>query len=286
MNKLIMTTGLLIICQSSIAQQTNPVVKPDPVTTEAKYELLPSSVFVPIEISQTLLKQLIHQATPTQQRIRDESKTEELNFSFDIKDGETKFTGNTISHHMRLTNGDGSYRRRGWTRQPWPFNGRIYLPWVRVDCDDIRGNADVDITVNLQSNYQLKATGNLSAKIDNVQCAQFNVTGIARAFTSHSFKQDLDKSLNNGLKTINIKSTVSDLWQQLQTPYRVDNDLYFLIKPSAILYQDIQFSGETATTGIGLNFYACTGNKVDSAQWKPNVALPNLTKIWQLTPTT
>lgn len=273
------TTAVLIFIGSIAYGQTEiPIEKPDSVTQESKFLLYPSKVLIPIEMKQSVLKELIDKATPEKQKISDEDDTEELNFSFNISDKETKFNKTTITHNLRLTNGDGSYRRRGYTNNPWPFRGRTYGPWVRVDCDDIRGNATINISVSLAANYQVSATGDFKAEIDNVQCAQFNMTGIARAFGWHDFKQDIDKNLQKELKKIDFKKPVADVWTKIQTPYKVSNDFYLLVKPDKLLYKDLIFEEGLAKTSIGLSFYATTGNATDSASWIKNIPLPDLIK--------
>jgi hypothetical protein len=279
MKKLFLPITLTILFSNlSYGQDKSKIEKPDSVSTEQKFTLQPSFVFIPMEMNQGLLKNLIDKATPENQRVKDESDTEELNFSFKITDGVTNFNNNTITHSLRLTKGDGSYRRRGWTKLIWPLSGRAYGPWVRVDCDDIRGNADVSITISLESNYKIKAIGDLNAKIDNVQCAQLNVTGIARAFGWHDFKTKINKELEEELGKIDIKSPVNKVWKQIQTPYKISNNFFLLVKPINITYRDLIFENGFAKTGIGLSFYATTGNQNDSSNWESDVSLPNLVK--------
>lgn len=279
MKQLFFTFALSILFITIVfGQDKAKIEKPDSVTSVTKYTLQPSSVFIPIEMKQNILKELVHRATPENQRVRDESDTEELNFSFRITDGNTNFKNSSINHRLRLTRGDGSYRRRGYTDLPWPLSGRAYTPWLRVDCDDIRGNADVSISISLESNYKVKATGDLNVEIDNVQCAQFNVTGIARAFGWHDFKQSINKELEKELGKIDVKSPVKNMWNQIQTPYKIDNNFYLLVKPIKLSYKDLIFANGKAITGIGLSFYAMTGDKNDSDNWLPNIPLPNLVK--------
>jgi len=280
MMKICTLASAILFFTSSISfgQKTLKIEKPDSVTTESTFLLYPSRVLIPIEMRQDVLRNLITKATPESQKIKDESRTEELNFSFNISDKETEFSKSTITHNLRLTKGDGSYKRRGCTKNPWPFSGWTCSPWLRVDCDDIRGNATVSITVSLESNYQVNATGDFKAEIDNVQCAQFNMTGIARAFGWHDFKNDINKNLDKELKKIDIKKPVDDVWTKIQTPYKVSNDFYLLVKPENLLYSDLHFADGLAKTSIGLTFYATTGNAKDSMAWATNVPLPDLVK--------
>lgn len=274
-----LTTAILIFLGTIAYGQTIiQIEKPDSVTKESKFLLYPSKVLIPIQMNQSFLKELIDKATPEKQRVSDEDDTEELNFSFNISDKETKFNNTTITHNLRLTNGDGSYRRRGYIVNPWPLGGRTYGPWVRVDCDDIRGNATINISVSLAANYQVNATGDFKAEIDNVQCAQFNMTGIVRAFGWHDFKQDINKNLAKELKKIDFKTPVADVWTKIQTPYKISNDFYLLIKPDKLMYKDLLFEEGLAKTSIGLSFYATTGNATDSASWIKNIPLPDLVK--------
>lgn len=262
----------------SFGQNVTPIEQPDSVSTEVNAVLYPSRIFIPIEIKETIIKSLIDNATPESQRIKDESRTREINFSFKITDRETEFNNSTITHNLRLTKGDGSYKWRNWGRYPWPIRGRWYGPWFRVDCDDIRGNAEVNISISLEHNYQVKALGEIKAKIDNIQCAQFNVTGIARAFGWHDFKQSINKNLENEFKKIDLKSAIADVWKQIQIPHKVSNDLYLFVKPETITYNDLKFSDGSGKTGVGLSFFATTGDKNDSIKWHSDIPLPDLVK--------
>lgn len=275
--KQIITTALFLslIFNSSYGQKAEKIEKPDSVTIESNFKLIPSRVFIPIGVNQTYLKTLIDNATPTSQQIKDNSRTQELNVTIDITDKETKFNGTNITHNARLTGGDGYVKKRSCWSTPI---GSGCTPWVRMDCDDIRGNASVSINATLNNDFSLTASGKLQAEIDNVQCSQINVTSILRAFGWHDFEQDLNKNITKELKKIDIKKPVTEIWKKVQMPYKVSEDFYLLIKPEEILYKDLFFENGLANTGVGLNFYATTGNSNDSANWETNIPLPNLVK--------
>lgn len=273
---------LLVICQSLAislsAQSTIPTEKPDTMATVAPHQAYQSMIYLPISVNQSVLTSLIHNATPANQRIRHNSHTEDLNFDINILDTETAFNGSTITHRMRLTNGDGSYRRRGYTHIGWPCNCRVYTPWVRLDCDDIRGNASVSITTTLQPDYSLSQNSDFRVSIDNVQCAQVNVTGILRAFGWHSFKQSLTSSLNAEFRRINIKGEVAKVWTQMQMPQQLEEGVFLMVNPQQILYKDVSFRDGKLNTGVGLRFSASVGGAAEAAALAPNTPLPNLGK--------
>lgn len=281
MKKLTATTLLLSsFFFNSYGQKNEQIIKPDSVTIETNYQLFPSKVFIPLAVNQSYLKTLIDNATPTSQQIKDNSRTQEFNVSVNIIDGETKFNGTNITHNARLKGGDGYVKKRTcWST--WIGSG--CSPWIRLDCDDIRGNASVSINASINNDFSITADGKLKAEIDNVQCAQINVTGILRAFGWHDFEQDLNKNLNTELKKIDIKKPVVEVWNKIQNPYKISNDLYLLIKPKEIIYNDLYFENGFAKTGIGLNFFATTGNFNDSASWETNIPLPSLIKNPEIT---
>ena len=99
-----------------------------------------------------------------------------------------------------------------------------------------------------------------------------------RTFGWNDFEQEVTQNINSELNKIGIKKQVTEIWKKVQVPYKVSDDFYLLIKPKEILYKDLFFENGYAKTGIGLNFYATTGNSADSAKWKINIPLPNLVK--------
>ena len=275
--KNIISTSLILFlffC-SSYGQKIKKIEKPDSVTAESTFKLMPSSVFIPIKVNQTYLKTLIDNATPTSQQISDNSTTQEFNVSINIIDKETKFNGTNITHYARLTGGNGYIKKRTCWSTPI---GNGCSPWVRLDCNDISGNASISIQASLNADFTITSTSKLKTEIDNVECAQLNVTGILRAFGWNDFEQEVTQNINTELNKIGIKKQVTEIWKKVQVPYKVSDDFYLLIKPKEILYKDLFFEKGYAKTGIGLNFYATTGNSADSAKWKINIPLPNLVK--------
>lgn len=273
-----------VLFTGAVKAQDVPVFeKPEAVSESSTIPLKLSHVFIPIEMPQNSLKKVLTNATPEYFKLANETETEIYHFKFDLKDGTTSFSNNEIRHMLRFTDGNGTYKKRTATNKPWPYTGVIYSPWVPVSCADIRGNAIVSVKLSLQSNYQLKATSEINATIDNIACAGMNLTGLAKTFGYDNIKEDLTKNIESELKKLELKKTFQTLWNQLQKPFKINDDFTILVKPAEISYQNLHFKDGLVKFGLGLSFYASTISTNEVATQKSNVPLPDLKQNTQKT---
>lgn len=265
------------------AQEVTVFEKPAAVTENQTIPLKLSTVLIPIEMRQNTLKKLLVNASPESLHLTNEGETESYNFKFKLKDGTTTFSSNEIRHMIRFTEGNGTYKKRTATNKPWPYSGIIYSPWASVSCADIRGNALLSVKLALQSNYQIKATSEINATIDNVACAGMNLTGLAKTFGYDNFNENLTKNIESELKKLELKKTFQSLWNELQKPFKINDDFTILVKPAEISYQNLHFKDGLVKFGLGLSFYASTISTNEVATQKSNVPLPDLKQNTQKT---
>lgn len=272
--------GLLIILffTSLISQaQDVPVFeKPAAVSETSKIPLKLSTVFIPIEMQQSTLKKMLVNASPESIQLDNEGDLESYNFKFKLKDGTTSFNNNEIRHMIRFTEGNGTYKKRTATNKPWPYSGIIYSPWASVSCADIRGNALLSVKLSLQSNYQIKATSEINATIDNVACAGMNLTGLAKTFGYNNFNENLTKNIEGELKKLDLKRTFQSLWNELQKPFKINEEFYLVAKPVDISYKNIHFQDGLVKFGLGLSFYASTISPNEVSSQIGTTPLPDL----------
>ena len=262
----------------SVQAQDIKAPEPEPVTALTNFQKYPSRVFIPMALSQSTLTGIISNLTPTHQRIENETHSREVVADIDIADVATSYSGNTITHRMRLTKGDGYVKVRAGCIHNGLF--RYHGPMVRVDCDDIRGNADAIVSAVLEPNYKLATTARLGVEIDNVQCAQINVTGILRGGGWHDFEVNLSREIQQQLGRVDIRGEVYKVWEQARKPYKVQPGLYVLLDPQSIVYKDVVFTNERLETGVGLTFFATTGDSLESTAWRPSTPFPEtITKV-------
>ncbi len=235
-----------------------------------------SSVFLPLKVSNKVIRDIIVKATPATQKIRGRTRTKKYSVTLNAVDKETAFTGNSITHNMRIKNGGGYYKTRGYTRV---LGRRVYGPWVKFNIRNIRGNAQAKVSITLNNDYSLFANTTAKAKIDNIDVSGINATTLIRAFGLHTFKSDLTKSVNKELGKLNFRNKTNKIWEDLKKPIQLDENNYVLIEPLSFLYQDLSFGNDHLNLGLGLNFKVQTGNKEEAELWDPAGKLPNLIKV-------
>ncbi len=240
------------------AQEVANFEKPDVITQQTKINYKTSSIYIPIEMDQNTIKKLITNATPPTQTLEGKTDTDDYTFKFNLKNGATSFTTSSLTTILRFTEGNGTYKTRKLINKPWPYTGTFYTPWVSVNCNDIRGNADLKVSLSLQPNYQIKAKGELNANIDNIECATINVASLAKTMGWNKIKEDITQTLNSELQKIKLKKSIQELWTQLQKPYPINNDFTLVAHPIGISYSDLTFQDGLAKLGIGLTFSIAT----------------------------
>lgn len=258
------------------AQEVAVFEKPASVTENQTIPLKLSTVLIPIEMRQNTLKKLLVNASPESLHLTNEGETESYNFKFKLKDGTTTFSSNEIRHMIRFTEGNGTYKKRTATNKPWPYSGIIYSPWASVSCADIRGNALLSVKLALQSNYQIKATSEINATIDNVACAGMNLTGLAKTFGYDNFNENLTKNIESELKKLELKKTFQSLWNELQKPFKINEEFHLVAKPVDISYKNIHFQDGLVKFGLGISFFASVQNENEAQIQKAVVPLPDL----------
>lgn len=268
MKKIAFLTILLIGILTNLYSQTNSENE--------------SYVFLPIKVKNSEIKNIINSATPNSVQLKDKGDTKRYDITFKVNDVNTELGGNKIKHTLRLTDGNGTYGSRGYTNNPWPFSGRTYFPWVTLGCDDIRANANISISTTIEKNYTINSNSTYNAKIDNAKCESVNVTSLLRAFGWHHFSDNISKDINKELKKLPFKKEVEKIWNNIQKPINIDSTTYLLIKPKNLIYKDFSFDNSNLNLGVGLKFYATSGDQNDANNWNPNVILPNLEKISEL----
>ncbi len=267
MKRLFITIGVIcIVINSNINAQTENS----------------SYVFIPIKVQNSEIRKLINSSTPPSIQLKDKTDTKRYDITLKISDGNTNFNGNKITHNIRFTDGSGTYGSRGWTKQPWPFKGKIWGAWVTLGCDNIRGNASANISTIISSDYNISTNSNFSAKIDNAKCEGVNVTSLLRAFGWHHFSDNISGQINQELKKIPFKSEIEKIWKNIQKPISIDSTTFILIEPKNLIYKDFMFDNSNLNLGVGIKFNAKTGNKEEANNWIPNKNLPNLEKISDL----
>lgn len=261
---------VLLILTNTLKSQIR-VQPPDSISTVQPIEMAISKIFIPVNIPQATLTGLIRKATPDNLNIRDQSRTKRVHVMFDIEDKETEYSGNQITHHIRLKNGSGQASIRPCVSTPF---GSVCGPWVRIGCNSLRANARASIRINLEENYLIKAKGTVKVEIDNIQCARINITGLLRATGSHDHTIKINNQLEKALSKVKLKQNLETIWDKALVPRRISKDFYLMLSPVSILYQDFEFKNGNVTAGIGLHFNAMTGTQTDSAAFK-KPGLPN-----------
>ena len=71
-------------------------------------------------------------------------------------------------------------------------------------------------------------------------------------------------------------------WQELQKPKELEDNLFLLVAPEQIVYQDFRFTNAGLETALGLRFVASVGDSIQARQWNPARSLPPLSKISQV----
>lgn len=273
----IITITLLVSAYLSMAQNDMVIPAPEIIVVDKKVEQRESSVYIPISISQDELTNLIHAATPERYPSKTSEHTKKVSINVKINDKQTIYTGNTITHKVRLEDGEGWLKTRGHSQGGGLFAYHIDTPWLTVDCNGIRGNGEVALSVGLNSSYEIKASARLSIDLDNANCSGFNATGIIKAAGKHHIRENVSDAFNNQLRAVPLKAMATDYWNKFQDPQKIDDGVYLHLNPSSIYYKDFKFEGGKLMTGIGITAKPVINS--DSVRTEPLKPITPLLKI-------
>ena len=159
---------LLIVCCYKVGAQS-------PKTSPA----INSKVSIPVTISGKAIQTFLQQSTPERQFLTDKNETLEIDFVFNVSDGETRFNTAGILHTIQLSGGEGLIKKRTCVNA---WNGNICSPWLTMRFKEIIGKATFAVDAQLKADYSVAATGKLKASLENLEWAGMNMTDIMKTF--------------------------------------------------------------------------------------------------------
>lgn len=161
--------------------------------------------------------------------------------------------------------------------------GHCIIPRVYASCGVGEAMRDMDITyssiINLQPNWQFKSKTTLQKIKANSPC---KVTFISYDATEMLIEEvepilkDLEKDIDKSIQEVELRSTIEDVWQSLETPIDLDGYGFLMLNPKKIAMDDLQFKGNKALLSVNLELTPQINFDTTSLKHTP---LPNLSKF-------
>lgn len=249
-------TSLLFIAMTSILQAQDVVEfeTPKAVDEEVKEVLIPSKIFISAKIDSKILANLIKKSTPEEQKSTIGSDVRDLAVNFKIGDSIITFEKHKINQIVSLKKGEGLYKIRNKTNRSWPFQGYKYGNWKEVSCQEIGGKAKSIISIVLDKDFVFKANVNFTADADKLKCLDSDLAPLATLFSWNEYEKTFKNKFENELAKINFKDSIVDIWNKIQEPIKIDNDIILSQVPEKLNHKDFFFENNFGKYVIGLVF--------------------------------